>query len=176
MRLGLFIVAMLVAGPVYAQDEPQSSATSLDNIRARLAELASRPLLRIETTPDFRVQVLEQQRLDQVIASLDFKTGPPPPGGLYHYEQQRLMFNPVDNPLRQPYAAFSGGELITIAIENLFGSYLAGKAINAVLNHQRAAAEASAKTEVARAILEYCGAQPNSGAGIPICDRPSMAR
>ena len=79
------------------------------------------------------------------------------------------MFPPVDNPLRQPYAAFSQGELLTILIENLVGKYLGGKAINTISKAERAHAEDAARDEVRQAIKDYCAAQPNNGAGISIC-------
>ena len=100
---------------------------------------------------------------------MNFKAGPVPAGGVYGFEQQRQMFPAVDNPLRQPYAAFSQGELLTILIENLVGKYLAGKAINAVSAAERARAETAAKEEVRAAVAQYCTAQPNGGAGIQIC-------
>ena len=87
-------------------------------------------------------------------------------------EQNRIMFPSVDNPLRQPLAAFNQPELLTILIENLVGKYLGGKAINAVSKSERANAEAAARDEVRSAIAQYCGSQPNAGAGIQICDTP----
>ena len=57
--------------------------------------------------------------IQAILSTLDFKSGPRRPGGLYGYEQQQLIWNKVDRPLAQPYAAFSGGELITLAIEGL---------------------------------------------------------
>jgi hypothetical protein len=104
-----------------------------------------------------------------MLASLNFKAGPVPAGGVYMYEQQRLMFNPVDRPLMQPYAAFSQGELLTILIENLVGKYLADRVINSVSKFERARAEANAREEVRAAVAQYCNAQPNAGAGIQIC-------
>ena len=83
------------------------------------------------------------------------------------------MFPSVDNPLRQPYAAFNQPELLTILIENLVGHYLGGKAINAISAAERAHAEAAARAEVRQAVGEYCSAQPNAGAGILICDTQS---
>ena len=97
------------------------------------------------------------------------------PGGLYAYEQQRQLFPSVDNPLVQPYAAFNQGELLTILVENLMFKYLAGRAMHAISAAERERAEAAAKEEVSHAIAEYCGAQPNRGAGIQICV-PSPAR
>jgi hypothetical protein len=92
-------------------------------------------------------------------------------------EQNRIMFPSVDNPLRQPLAAFNQPELLTILIENLAGKYLAGKAMSAVSKSERANAEAAAKDEVRAAVAQYCGAQycgaqPNAGAGIQLCEYP----
>jgi len=78
----------------------------------------------------------------------------------------------VDNPLRQPLAAFNQPELLTILIENLVGKYLGGKAVNAISRAERASAEAAARDEVRSAIAQYCGSQPGAGAGIQICDTP----
>jgi hypothetical protein len=79
------------------------------------------------------------------------------------------MWPSVDNPLVQPYAAFGQGELLTVAVENLVGQYVAGKAAGAIGGAVRAHAEAAAREEVRQAIHDYCAAQPNGGAGIPIC-------
>ena len=65
------------------------------------------------------------------------------PAGSTPYEQQQRLFNPVDRPLAQPYAAFSAGEAITIAIENLIGKYLGGRLAEAVSGAERAKAEAA---------------------------------
>ena len=82
---------------------------------------------------------------------------PVPAGGVYMAEQNRIMFPPVDNPLRQPYGAFSQSELLTILIENLVGKYLGGKALNAVSKRSATSAEAAARDEVRSAIAQYCG-------------------
>jgi hypothetical protein len=84
-------------------------------------------------------------------------------------EQQRLMFNPVDRPLMQPFAAFNQGELLTLLVENLVGKYLAGRAVNAVSKLERERAESNAREEVRAAVGQYCNSQPNAGAGIQIC-------
>ena len=115
------------------------------------------------------MQILERQKIEELLATLNFKAGPVPAGGIYMYEQQRQMFNPVDRPLMQPYAAFSGGELLTILIENLVGKYLGGKMVDAVSATERERAEASAQEEVRAAVAQYCNAQPNLGAGLQIC-------
>ena len=132
MRLLLLLLAsMLVAGPAAAQEGKPSSApsaedakpsgpVSLERIREGLSAGPSKlTLSALEKPPDFKVEVQERHHLEEILATLDFKTGPVPAGGLYMYEQQRQLSNPVDRPLAQPYAAFSPGELITIAVENL---------------------------------------------------------
>jgi hypothetical protein len=143
---------------------------SLDKIRDQLQQKPTLSLRTIDERPTFRVQILERQKIEELLATLNFKAGPTPAGGVYMYEMQRQMFNPVDRPLMQPYAAFSAGELLTILIENLVGKYLGGKAIEAISKAERARAEANAKAEVRAAVAQYCNAQPNLGAGIQICD------
>lgn len=194
MRLmGLIVTAILTAAPLQAQPPGTSSATpevpqskdapqdtqtkpdlpvSLDNIKKGLAQPPALPLRGLNgDTPHFKLEVIEKQKisLEDLIKSLDFKSGPIPAGGIYGYEQQRQMLPAVDNPLRQPYAAFNQPELLTILVENLVGKYLAGRAAGAITSAERAHAEAAAKEEVQRAVREYCAAQPNNGAGITIC-------
>jgi hypothetical protein len=181
MRLdSLTVAALLVASPAAGQTAtplppaaaqsvaPDASVlnlnlpVSLDNIREGLARP---PALRgLDRKPDFTVTIEEQQRLGELFRAIEFRMGPPPPGGLYAYEQQRLLFNPTDNPLVQPYAAFSGPQLITLAIENLIGRYVIGR----VAGTQRARAERVARGEVKRAIAEFCAKQPDR-ARIEIC-------
>jgi hypothetical protein len=167
-----------------AQDKPNASEkpdpnakgselnlpVSLDKIREGLQQTPALSLRAIDERPTFRVQILERQKIEELLATLNFKTGPTPAGGIYMYEQQRQMFNPVDRPLMQPYAAFGPGQLLTILIENLVGKYLGGKAIEAVSKAERARAEANAKEEVRAAVAHYCNAQPNLGVGLQICD------
>ena len=124
----------------------------------------------LDERPLFRVQIQERQHIDELLATLDFKSGPVPAGGLYMAEQDRIMFPSVDNPLRQPLSAFSQPELLTILIENLAGRYLGGKAASAVSKAERVHAEAVAKEEVQTAVAQYCDAQPNAGAGIQLCE------
>jgi hypothetical protein len=186
MRLcPLLVTVTLIASPAWAQQptpsSPPDSASavqdghlnlpvSIDKIREALAQPAPALSLRtIDERPSFRLQILERQKIEELLASLNFKAGPVPAGGLYMAEQQRLMFNPVDRPLMQPLAAFNQGELLTILVENLVGKYLAGRAINAVSKLERDRAESNAREEVHAAIGQYCNSQPNAGAGIQIC-------
>lgn len=189
----LLLVAMSIAAPVLGQ-QPQSSSdppktestaspsqdvplalpVSLDKIKEALAEGTPQPLRGLNDRPHFKLEVRERQKIsiEDLIAAMDFRSGPAAPGGAYGYEQNRLAFPSVDNPLQQPYAAFSQAELLTIVIQNLAVKYLAGKALNAVTSAQRASAEQAARDEVRRAITDYCGAQPNGGAGIHLCTSP----
>jgi hypothetical protein len=162
--------------PEKTKDQEPGLPVSLDKIRDGLQQPPSALTLRsLDETPTFRMQILEKQKIEELLATLFLKTSPgpfggyTPGGGLYGFEQQRQMFPAVDNPLRQPYAAFSGGELLTILIENLVGRYLAGRAMDAISNAERTRAEAAAKEEVRNAVTQYCAAQPNAGAGLQIC-------
>jgi hypothetical protein len=187
--LALLFTATLTASPLWAQPAPASppptdasakqdkTATkepgdlpvSLDKIREALEHPPAISLRSIDERPTFRMEILERRKIEELLATLNFKTGPAPGGGLYGYEMQRQMFPAVDNPLRQPYAAFGQLELLTILLQNLVGKYLGGKAINAISKAERARAEANARAEVRAAVEQYCNAQPNLGAGIQIC-------
>jgi hypothetical protein len=191
MRLfALLFTAILAAPSAWAQpraeprpsssDQESSSAAkdgapplnlpvSLDRIREGLEQTAPLALRTLDERPTFRVQIDERQKIQELLATLNFKAGPVPAGGVYAYELQRQVFDPVDNPLAQPYAAFNQPELLTILIENLAGKYLADHALNAVTSAERARAEAAARLEVRQAIGDYCAAQPDGGAGIQIC-------
>lgn len=191
MRLThLVFAAVVAASPAFGQGAGVSSPTptqspekdtqpgdlpvSLDRIRAGLKKQATESLLiRTDIPADFRIQILEQQKIDDMLSKLDFKsgTGPVPPGGVYGYEQQRRLFNPVDRPLAQPYAAFSGGELITIAIENLIARFLGQRLVNGISEAERASAERAAREEVDQAIAAYCAARPDR-AEIQLCSSP----
>jgi hypothetical protein len=160
--------------PAQAADASPSGVVSLDRIRQGLKkQVRDSLLLRPEIPADFRVQILEQQKIDDMLSKLDFTSGqgPAPAGGLYGYEQQRRLFNPVDRPLAQPYAAFSGGELITIAIENLIARYFGPKLVSSVTGAQRERAERAARDEVAREVAAYCATRPDR-ADIYICALP----
>lgn len=197
----LVVAAILAAGPVQAQstgpsprDVEQSGSqdaarsgdaspdvkvdlpVSLDHIREALRKAPDQSLLRAAELPaDFRVLILEQQRINEIMSKLDFKSSPAPAGGLYAYEQQRRLFNPTERPLMQPYAAFSGGEFLTIALENLIGKYLGGRLVNAVSAAGRERAERAAREEVDRAIADYCAARPDHES-IQLCTTPPNDR
>jgi hypothetical protein len=168
----LMLAAILAARPAGAQEvqasTPQSGKTdtrqfnlpvSLDNIREGLA----RPpvLLGLDRKPDFSVTTEEAQRLEELFRSLEMKMGPAPPGGLYGYEQQRMLFNPTDHPLSQPYAAYSSGELITLAIEGLVGRWVMDAAKNGMSSGEKKRAEKHAREEITRAISQFCAEQPD---------------
>jgi|SRR6185436_18279455 len=145
-------------------------AASLDRIRERLTQPA--PLAQsLEKRPTFHVEVEREKSLQELLAELDFdlKSNPAPAGGLYMYEQQRRMFDPIHNPLMQPYAAFSGGEFLTLAIEGLIQKYLGGKLLSSLTSSERERETAAARAEVAAAISNYCAALPAGGAGIGLC-------
>jgi hypothetical protein len=142
---------------------------SLDRIRKEVGRSPAISLESVRDQPTFRIEVQERNRLQDLLLTLDFSSGPTPGGGIYAAEIQRVMFPSVSNPLRQPLAAFNQPELITILIQTIAGTYIAKKAVGAITDADRAAAEEAAKEELKRAITLYCGGQPNNGAGITIC-------
>jgi hypothetical protein len=147
--LALAFTAILVSGPAAGQgtaasspdgkaspaagatsgqkDDPTSgNPVSLERIRSGLENSGVAPAIRglNDEAVHFQVQVQERQKLVDLVSALDFKNGPKGaiyPGGRTQSDIDRLVNNPVDNPLAQPYAAFSTSELITIAVENLAG-------------------------------------------------------
>jgi len=153
-----------------SQDAPTPELpVSLEHIRAALARAPEQPRLRgMDRKPDFQVTVEERLKLEELLWSLEFKTGPPPPGGLYGYEQQRLVWNKTDHPLVQPYAAFTSGQLVTLAVEGLGEKYLGGPALNALTGAERKRSKRGAKAELSRAIAEFCAAQTDRS-HIEIC-------
>jgi hypothetical protein len=194
MRLSVFVLAATLAAPaVQAQsvsrDEPSGSQdsrsagsdqftlpVSIENIRAALERPTLLSLQILSDRPTFRVQIVERQRIEELLASLNFKPSHLSAGGVYWDEVQRQMWPSVDNPLQQPYAPFSGSELVTIAVENIAGKLGGGKLMNAISNASRRRAEATARDEVLQAIQDYCNAQPGGGTGIQICATTSVVR
>jgi hypothetical protein len=185
MRLGPFVVAAMLGATASAaqdvsssspgsttssgQDAPQPALpVSLDHIREALKKPDGSLLRNIELPSDFRVEIVEQRKIDEMLSKLDFKGGPAPAGGLYGFEQQQRLFRPTDRPLMQPYAAFSGGELITIALENLLFKYLGGRLWDGIAGAERARAERAAREEVDQAIATYCASRPDR-AQIQLC-------
>lgn len=169
------------AAPSPAEDAQGDGATkpnlpvSLDHIRKALEQQQpERPLLKLPDQPTFKIEIQERNRLQELLATLDFKGGPTPAGGVYAAEMQRVMFPSVSNPLMQPYAGFNQPELLTIIIENLVGKYLIGKAFSAISASERERAEAAAREEVRQTIAQYCAGQPNGGAGIKICSNQTQ--
>jgi hypothetical protein len=196
MRLySLMVAAILAVPPLAAQEARPSPAdaeassrvdtaesgtdsaaglpVSVDRIRDALAAPRPKALLREMDAPaDFALTVEERVILEDFFRPEDFRTGPVPPGGLYAHEQQRVLSNSVDRPLQQPYAAFSSGELVTLAIQGLLFRYLGQEVVDQAIAAGRAADEAAARETVMQAIQRYCAAQPAGGAAIEICSAP----
>ena len=189
--IALLVTGILTSAPAMAQQVPSSPPSSpssseqdrkpasprdlpvsLEKIRGALERPAPPALFKgisDKTKADFHVEIRERQKIEELLATLNFNGGPTPPGGWYGYEQQRIMFPSVDNPLAQPYAAFGQGQLIVILLENLIGKYITSRAVQSVTNAVHESAERAARRQVNEAIADYCAAQPNAGAGIRIC-------
>ena len=81
-----------------AKDRELNLPVSLDKIREGLQQTPALSLRTLDERPIFRIQILERQKIEELLATLNFKAGPVPAGGIYMQEQQRQMFNPVDRP------------------------------------------------------------------------------
>ena len=176
MRLAALLVALgiFVAPAAKAQDGPPPPTAiapvggvtwpdfgvSLDRIRDGINQPASR-LLGLDREVTFRVEVQERANFEAFFKGTDFRPGPIPAGGLYMYEQQRRLFNPIDHPYMQPYAAYSPGQFMVVALENLLGHFLVKPALAALKEENRKRAVRNAQREVNLDIEAYCAQQPN---------------
>jgi hypothetical protein len=136
LSTSLTISAQSAEGPQGAA-APGELPVSLSRIRAALERPTT---LRIEpeTKADFKVDVNEVQRFRDLLDLLDFGNGPAVPGGLYGYEQRRML-----GQQSQP--------LFNIDVSGI------GQSIGtAVAKARRARAERLAREEVRRALNDFC--------------------
>jgi hypothetical protein len=187
MRLILLLVAVTLASAAALAKPDQASPpasppqdasldlpVSVERIRELLARApAESVLLGLDRQPDFKITVEERRFLKDILESLDVKTGPAPPGGLYGYEMQQQVWNTRNSPLVRPYAAFTSGELAQVSLTSIMGALVTRYLTHAVLNLSRAEAENLAREEVRRAIDEYCSGRPDRSF-IDICQSPTI--
>ena len=121
----LVLVALLLGGVAEAQNS--NLPVSLDRIRDGLSKPAPRLTLNLAAT--YRIGV-EQRRQNITPKTEDLSGGPVPAGGPLMYEQLRMFHNPTNQPLMQPYAAFTGGQMLTLTSEALARRYLEDHARN----------------------------------------------
>jgi hypothetical protein len=159
--------AAVAQQPATGTASPRDESTlnlpvSVERIRGALAQPApTEPLKGLnDPPPTFKVEITEQQKFDELLSKLKFdKGGPPVPGGIDAYEQYQRAFPRVDNPLVQPYAAFSTGELLTLGVEALVEKYIAQKMAHVVGSALREQAEREAREEVARSLAQFWASQ-----------------
>ena len=188
MRLILLLVAVMLGGPPAAARPSQTSAAvstpqdapstdlpvSIDRIRELLGRApAESVLLGLDRQPDFTITVEERRFLKDILESLDVKTAPAPPGGLYGYEMQQQVWNTRNSPLVRPYAAFTSGELAQVSLTSILGTLVARYLTHGVMNLSRTEAEHLAREDVRRAIDEYCSGRPDRSF-IEICTSPTL--
>ena len=188
MRLILLLVAgMLASVPATAPPSQTSSPASpsqdapsvdlpvsVDRIRELLARAPAESVLRgLDRQPDFQISIEERRFLKDILESLDVKTAPAPPGGLYAYEMQQQVWNTRNSPLVRPYAAFTSGELAQVSLTSVLGALVARYLTHAVLNLSRTEAENLAREDVRQAIDEYCSGRPDRSF-IEICTSPTL--
>jgi hypothetical protein len=175
--LTLCLLALLVAAPLGAQEAtsrepaPLNLPVSLEKIREGLSHPApAEPLkgLTAADRPTFRVNITEQQKVEELLARIKWDPpGPQVAGGIYAYEQQERLFPRINNPRVQPYSAFTTGEVATLAVEALIEKFVAEKMAHVVGVALREQAERDARDEVARALAAYRAAQPPAAPASP---------
>jgi len=173
--LTLLFASLLVAGSVQAQERastPLNLPISLDKIKQALAQPGpAEPLkgLNVGDAPTFRVDITEPQKFENLFAKIAFETpGPQIAGGNRAYDEYRRLFPPIDNPLVQPYAAFSTGQTATLAVEALIEKYVAEKMAAVVGTALREQAERAAREEVQRSLAAYWASKsPTTSTAIP---------
>ena len=97
-------------------------------------------------------------------------TRPPPPGGVYGYEHQRIAMAALDRDRMEPYAAFSGSEFVTLAVEGLLieVSRRRGRGMRSPISSGARRSRCARRSRRARS-AQYCVQQPGYGVGIEIC-------
>lgn len=153
-----------------AVDAATSLPVSLARIKKDLARAETAPGLRgLNETPHFKVEVVEQARnWVPYFTGADFSS-PTVPGGNYAYELQQVIFPKTRYPLAQPYAAFNGGELLTVSITTMLQQLLTPEVIKGVQAARAAHDRQAVRDELERALAEYCAQQPNGGQGVFGC-------
>jgi hypothetical protein len=128
-------------GPV--AESARELPVSVSHIRAALDRPAPLRLTVPAPKPTYRVQIREHllyspNLLGPVEQLWSTTTGPPPPGGLYAYEQRQRL-----GQLSQPLYLV---DLLSIG----------GAIKNAITNARRSGAEKAAREDVQRALAEFC--------------------
>src|SRR5512144_2441691 len=78
---------------------------SLDRLKEGLEHTPTLSFRTLDERPTFRLQIFERQKIEELLTTLNFKSGPTPAGGVYWNEVLRQLWPTVDHPLNQPYAA-----------------------------------------------------------------------
>jgi hypothetical protein len=183
----LMVAAIAVGSPLYAEpaqpspseviesspeDGPGTLPVSVERIRAALALTPDTPLVRwVNERPDFSTGVEERLTLEKVFEGLDYSKEPVPAGGLYAFEQQRLLNPPNHRPAARPWGAFNSGELAQVAATSTLNALLARYLTRSFRNAFGSDSQGVARQEVERAIVDYCANRPGGGQAIVICEK-----
>jgi len=141
LALALAVQAPVEPGPVTAS--ARELPVSVSRVRAALDRPAPLRLTVPEPKPTYRVQIREHllyspNLLGPVEQLWSTTTGPPPPGGLYAYEQRQRL-----GQFSQPLYLM---DLLSVG----------GAIRNAIANARRSGAEKAAREDVQRALAEFC--------------------
>jgi hypothetical protein len=145
---GVFIAA---AASAYAQET--DAADSLQRMRAALTKPASRLTL-TERPPDFTVHIEERRPLQDIFEVPPWVSPTPYFGGF----TRPALFAPIEGVRGggSSPAGTIGGDMLQPAMALAKGA-------------ARALRTRNARREVQRTLADYCAAQPNFGAAVPVC-------
>ena len=130
------------APPPDADAQHLNLPVSIDRIRTKLAKPPGRLQKSLIEKPTFRVEITERNWFTEKVGPEFFKSGPPPPGGLYVFEQMQR-----DGPQWTP--PMGGIDLLAI-----------GRSIaHGISSARRSRAEDAAREEVRKALEEFWASQ-----------------
>jgi hypothetical protein len=171
ISLFLAFALLLPAGPAAASPGQASSGADgqeeslpldVNRIRRSLERAPAEWLKGLTDRPTFKVEVREEQRFQELLSTLEFKSGPASPGGLYGDETRRLWTPKGDQPLAQPYGAFSQKELIVVALEALLQRYMFARVVPGLVDAAQARADQEERERVERELSEFLAAHPDA--------------
>jgi hypothetical protein len=143
------ILTVAVVAGIAAPASAQDTTVSLERIRQALAR-EPRLVIAVRREPDFRVKVEGREPFDMFSPTFDL--GLPPPYWSPAYQRLHVTGTPAIMPT---------STMFNLDVLSLLKGLVSGAA--------REAREQSARKEVKQAMDEYCAAQPNGGAGLPLC-------
>jgi hypothetical protein len=153
MRVIACLACVFIAAAAVARAQEKDPADSVQRIRSALTKPASRLTL-TERPPDFTVHIDERRPLQDIFEVPPWASPTPDFGGF----TRPALFAPIEGVpggFSSPAGTIGGNMLDPV------------RAL--AKSTARALRVRNARREVQRTLADYCAAQPNFGAAIPVC-------